>query len=111
MTSVLTAAPAAPSPNNKGIKESLELLRAAKDLSVLVYKARKGGGTPSELAQRIAAGLIANPQTLDDLKVAADGINEVPAELKDLNLLEAFQFIAEAGKLAAEAAAEIQAVA
>ncbi len=97
------------SPNSKGIKESLELLRASKDLSVLVYKAQKSGGTPSELAQRIATGLIANPHMLDNLKIAADGIGEVPAEMKDLNMLEAFQFIAEAGRLAAEAAVEIQA--
>ncbi|MCK6470884.1 MAG: hypothetical protein L6Q38_02515 [Nitrospira sp.] len=97
------------SANPKGIKESLEVLRACKDVAVLVYKAKKAGGSVAELGQRIAGLLMTNPQAVQDLQNAAEGIGEVPAEMKDLSLLEAFQFIAEAGKLSAEAAAEIQA--
>lgn len=93
---------------HKGITESLDVLRASKTVAVLVYKAQKGGANPQQIAQRLASELIANPQAIEDLKAAAENVGEVPAEMKDLSLLEAFRFIAEAGKLAAEAAAEIQ---
>ena len=108
MDNTATPAPATPVAP-QGITEVLALLQASKDISVLIYKARKASATPSELPQRLATLLITSPQVIDDLKVAAEGITKVPAELKDLSLLEAFQFIAAAGKLAADAAQEIQA--
>lgn len=92
----------------KGIKETVELLRAGKDVAVLVYRAQKGGGSAAEIAQRIVAGVMANPQIIQDLKEAFDGAGTVPSELTDLSFVETFQLLTEAGRLAQEAAQEIK---
>lgn len=92
----------------KGIKEITEVLDAAGALSVLIYKAQKDGGPASEIGQRIALALMQNPEVIAKLKLAADGISEVPAEAKDLNMVEALQLIATAGKIAADCAAAIK---
>jgi hypothetical protein len=94
--------------DEKGIKEITEVLEAAGALSVLVYKVQKGGGTPSEIGQRIAIALMQNPDVITKLKVAADGIGEVPAEAKDLTMIEGLQLIAVAGKIAAECAVAVK---
>lgn len=91
-----------------GIKETLDVIRAASDLAVLVFKVQKGGGTPSEIAQKLVAALIANPNVINSLKEAADGIGQVPAEIRDLTMKEIFELVREAGKLAADAAEAIR---
>jgi hypothetical protein len=75
---------------------------------VLVYKAQKGGGSASEIGQRIAAALMTNPQAILDLKAAADGISLVPAELRDLSLTEILELLATAGSIAAECSKAIK---
>ena len=92
----------------KGIQETLELLKAAKSIAVLVYKAQKAGGTAGEIAQRIVGLVMANPAIVNDLKAAAEGISNVTGELRDLSISEVFAFIAEAGRLAKEASEEIK---
>lgn len=94
--------------DEKGIKEITEVLDAAGALSVLIYKVQKEGGTASEIGQRIALALMQNPDVIAKLKLAADGISEVPAEAKDLNMIEALQLVATAGKIAADCAAAIK---
>lgn len=72
----------------KGIKETKELLTALGGLSTVVAKAVKGGGSASDISSRIAAAVIANPLLIEQVKTAADGISEIPAEIKDLSLGE-----------------------
>jgi hypothetical protein len=72
----------------KGVKETTELLVALGGVSVAVALAVRAGGSPADIAGRIAARLMANPALLDGLKAAFDGISEVPAEIKDLSLGE-----------------------
>lgn len=92
-----------------GIKETKEVFKASKTVSVLVYKANAQGGTLQEKAQRIGMALIANPAALADLDAAYKDIGQVPAEVKDLQLGELLELGAYAGSLAAEAHTEIQA--
>jgi hypothetical protein len=72
----------------KSIKETKELLRAMGDLAVVVAPAVKAGGDASAIASRIAAAVIANPALIESVKTAANGISEIPAEIKDLSLLD-----------------------
>jgi len=91
-----------------GITNTVEVLDAAGALSVLIYKAQKGGGAASEIGQRIAAALISNPEVIAKLKLAADGISQVPEEAKDLDLSEVLTLVSKAGEIAAKCAAEIK---
>jgi hypothetical protein len=96
-----------------GIKETGDVLTAAGDLAVIVYKAKKEATGPdgrldvSKLSQAIATELMMQPAVLDDLKAAADNVSDVPKELKDLSLAEVFQLLTVAGGVAAKCAAEI----
>ena len=91
-----------------GIKETVDVLDAMGSLSVLIYKAQKDGGSAQEIGQRIATALMTSPETINALKAAADGIKDVPAELKDLSLTEILQLLATAGKIAADCSAAIK---
>ena len=71
-----------------GIQETKELLVALGDLSAVIAKAVKPGGQASDIAGRIAAALMANPGLIDEVKSAANGISQIPEELKDLSLGE-----------------------
>lgn len=91
-----------------GIKETLDVIRAASDLAVMVFRVQKGGGAPAEIARKLVVALIANPNAINSLKEAADGIGQVPAEIGDLTMKEIFELVREAGKLAADAAEAIR---
>jgi hypothetical protein len=78
-------------PEEVGIKETKELLVALGDISSVIAKAVKGGGTASEISSRIAAALIANPSLIEEVKAAADGISAIPSEIKDLTLGEVLE--------------------
>jgi hypothetical protein len=71
-----------------GIKETKELLVALGDLGVVVAKAVKGGGQMTEISGRIAAAIVANPGLIAEVKAAADGIAQIPNEIRDLSLGE-----------------------
>lgn len=92
----------------KGITDTVELFDAAGEIAVLVYKAQKGAANPGEVGTRVAAYIMAHPETIAKLKSAADGISEVPAEIKDLSLVEILELMSKAGAIAAKAAAAIK---
>jgi hypothetical protein len=100
-------------PEAYGIKETSEILKAAGDLAVVVYQAKKqatddtGKLDASKLGASIAASIMANPAILDDLKAAADNISDVPKELKDLSLGEIMQLVSVSGSVAAKCATQI----
>lgn len=101
--------------DEKGIKETSELLIAMGDLAVVAYKAHKAldptrpvGEQVQAFAQALAAQIMTNPDVIADVKAAFDGIGEVPSELKDLDFSEAMQVVAVAGQQAAKAAAAVK---
>jgi len=94
--------------NERGIKETTEVLDAMGALAVLVYKAQKNADGVQEIGAEIAKQLMVSPQTIQALKDAADGIKEVPAEMKDLTLGETFELVAAAGRVAASCSSEIK---
>lgn len=71
-----------------GIQETKELLVALGDLSSVVAKAVKGGGSASDISARIAAACIANPVLIQEVKDAANGVSQIPAEIRNLSLGE-----------------------
>ena len=71
----------------KGIKETKEVLMAAKVLSLLIIKKAKDGIQVSDGVD-IAAALLLDAEIKNAVSAALDKINEVPAEMKELDILE-----------------------
>lgn len=71
----------------KGIKETKEVLMAAKVLSLLIIKKAKDGIQVSDGVD-IAAALLLDAEIKGAVSAALEKINEVPAEMKDLDILE-----------------------
>lgn len=71
----------------KGVKETKEVLLAAKVLSLLIIKKAKDGIQVSDGVD-IAAALLLDAEIKGAVSAALDKINEVPAEMKDLDILE-----------------------
>lgn len=98
-----------------GIKETVDLFRAAGDVAVVVYKAQAAARGPDgkidaqKLGTALAAAVMSNPQVIEDVKAAAEGIGDVPKEIKDLSLGEIFTLLGEAGKIAAACSEQIKA--
>lgn len=74
----------------KSVKETKEVLVAVGDLAVLLVEVLKDGVQISD-ALKIADALMKRPELLIELKAALDGIEEVPAELKDISLDEGIE--------------------
>lgn len=92
-----------------GIQETKELLAGLKTLAVKGYLAKRIGGDVQAILTRLVTLMMADPKAAQTVVNAFDNVPKVLAEVQDLTLLEGFQVIAEAGKLAAEGATEIQA--
>lgn len=92
-----------------GIQETKELLAGLKALAVKGYLAKRVGGDVQAILTRLVTLMMADPKAAQTVVNAFDNVPKVLAEVQDLTLLEGFQVIAEAGKLAAEGATEIQA--
>jgi hypothetical protein len=69
------------------IKETSEVLDAAGDLGALLVKHIRDGVQATDAAG-IAAELMTRPDVIASLKRAADGIQNVPAELRDVDAVE-----------------------
>lgn len=101
-------------PEVYGTKELEEVLTASGDLAVLFYRAQKEARKPDgsidfqKLGQCIVAEAMKNPEIIEDVKLAVEGIGQVPKEIKDLDLAEALKVVAFAGAVAAKCAAEIK---
>jgi hypothetical protein len=80
-------------PETVGIQQTKELMVALGDLSAVVAKAVKAGGQASEIGSRIAADLVTSPTLVAEIKAAADGISEIPAEIKDLSIGESLELL------------------
>lgn len=96
-----------------GTQQTKEMLVAMKEVACIVQKAKKAadakGTGVAGIGTELVPLLMGNPAVLAKLQVAAQGASEIPAELKDLQFGEIMDLIAEAGKLAQEAASEIAA--
>lgn len=97
-----------------GIKETVDVLKASGDVSVIslraVKKATAGGKfDPAVFGAAMATELMTNPQAIEDLKAAAENIGDVPKELKDLQMGEIFELVTAAGAIAAKCSAEASA--
>ncbi len=95
-------------------KETKELLVAAGDIAVVIFKAQKtarksdGSLDAQSFAQNIAAQLMTQPQVVDHLKAAFENVSAVPQEVKGLGMMGAFDLISTAGMVAARCAAAVQ---
>lgn len=72
------------------MKETVEVLDAAGDLGAVIVrhlKAKKGSGLGFSDAGAIALELATNPELKAALQRAADGIQNVPAEIKNIDAL------------------------
>lgn len=78
------------SEEQKGIKETKEVLEATKLISLFII-AKVKDGVQIQDGIDFATALFLNPEFKDKINAAADKINEVPAELQDLNLIEALE--------------------
>jgi len=95
-------------PEQKGIKETTELLVAMGSLAVVAAKAVKSGGSASDISTRIATQIVANPRLMLELKAAADNISEVPAEAKDLTVTESLELCTVALVITQKALSELK---
>lgn len=97
-----------------GTKELQEVLTAAGDVSVLIYRAQRDARKPDgsidfqKFGKAIVAEAMMRPEVIESVKAAMENIKEVPAEVRDLDLAEALKVVAFAGQVAAKAAAEIK---
>ncbi len=96
-----------------GIQNTEEMIVAMGDSAGVIYMAQKAARKPDGsidfplLGQNVAAQFMTNPALINDLKAAMDGAGEIPAELKDLTMLEGLQLAATCGKVATATAAKI----
>lgn len=73
------------SENNKGVKETMEILEAVKSLAVDTIKASKDGLDIADLSVLV--------ENIGKIKNAVEGAGEVSGELKDLDQAEIGQLI------------------
>lgn len=80
-----------------GIKETKELLIGVNELSIVLVGLLKDGAQVSDAAALIEK-MKSDPEFMAKLQAAYDKINEVPAEIKDLNLAEGLELVIEQAK-------------
>lgn len=90
----------------KDVKEVKEVLVAVGDLAALLVEVLKDGVQMSD-ALKVADALMKKPELIAELKAAVAGIEEVPAELKDISLDEGVEL----AKVAAEVVKKVVAAA
>lgn len=71
-----------------GVKESKELLIGVNELSLVLMKHLKDGFQAGKDAAAILGELVANEEVKNKLVEAVQGVDKVPAEIKDLSLEE-----------------------
>ena len=71
-----------------GVKETKELLVGVIDVSVLLIKHLKDGVQLGKDASAVLAEVASNEVLKASLLSAVEGISKVPAEVKDVDLLE-----------------------
>lgn len=86
----------------KGIQETKEVIEAMGALSGVIAKHLKDGFQAGSDVPAIAGELFLKSDVREALQRAGDGIQNVPAELKDIDMAEAFE-LAEAGIATAKA--------
>lgn len=90
----------------KSVKETKEVLVLVGDLAALLVEVLKDGVQIAD-ALKIADALMKKPELVIELKAAVAGIEEVPAELKDISLDEGVEL----AKVAAEVVKKVVAAA
>lgn len=73
-----------------GIKETMEMLEGLNELSLFVIQKSKDGLQAKDGVELVEK-LLLDADFKSKLSVAIEGINKVPAEIKDLDLNESFQ--------------------
>jgi len=68
-------------------KEIKDILIALGDLGELVVGLAKDGIQASD-AIKLVDALIKNPKIIEDIKAAVQGVSGIPAELKEINLVD-----------------------
>lgn len=106
-------------PEEYGIKESVEVLEAMGDSSVLCFegvkavKALADGASVAEkaqaFAQAIAAKVMTHPKYMDDFKKAFDQIELVPKEIRDLSFGEVIELATASGRIMLRCTNEVKA--
>lgn len=95
-------------------KDTKEMMTAGADMAVITYIAQRdsrkpdGGLDIQKFAQSIAAQVMVNPQVVNDLKLAFDNAQGIPAEMKNMTLVDWVSLVAFAGQLAAKSLDEIK---
>jgi hypothetical protein len=88
-----------------GIKETKELVVGSFALAGVIVKELKDGFQASKDIPAIVSQLLLNPEFKAKLEAAAEGINGIGGEVKDISLLEGFELVgvvtSEAQKLVA----------
>jgi len=77
----------------KGIKESQEMLAAILEVAVVLGPILRDGFQAGQDLAAIFAQLSSNDALKSKIAAAVDKANEVPAELKDLDLNEGLQLL------------------
>lgn len=75
-----------------GIKETKEALIGVNELSLVLIKHLKDGAQLTDI-MAVVDDLKNNPELLEKLKAAKEGIEQVPAEAKDISLIEAGELL------------------
>jgi hypothetical protein len=75
------------------IKETKEAMVGLNEVTILLAKQLKDGLQVSQDIAAVVGELLANPELKDKLAEAAKGIQQVPAELKDLSVAEGIQLV------------------
>ena len=70
-----------------GIKETKEAIIGVNELSLVLIKHLKDGAQLTDISA-VVEEIKNNPELLAKLQAAKDGIDQVPAEAKDISLVE-----------------------
>ena len=76
-----------------GIKETQEMLVGVNEVSLELISLLKDGFQPGADIAQFVADLQTKPDFLAKLKAAGDAANQIPAEMKDLSLVEGMQLL------------------
>jgi len=74
-----------------GIKDTKEVLVFANDLAFIAIESFKGPGAIEVKAVKFITAFLANAKMLEEIQLAANGIENIPAELKDISLAEGIE--------------------
>jgi len=94
-----------------GIKETKEAALGLISLATELAKAFKAANADGEIGAHdlpVALGLLLSPEFISQIQEALDGIDQISAEIEDLDLAEGIELMKDIGMAALESVKELK---